>query len=76
MDNGLIAVAVALAIGLPALGAAIGQGNTAASAVEAMSRQPEIKGDLQTSMILGMGLIEALAIYGLLIAFMLLAKIG
>ena len=74
--NGLIAIGAALAIGLSAMGAGIGQGNTAASTVEAMARQPEIAGDLRTNMILGMGLIEALAIYGLLIAFMLIGKMA
>lgn len=76
MENGLTALAAALAIGLSAIGAAIGQGMSAAATLEAMSRQPEKFGDLRTTMILAMGLIEALAIYGLLIAFMLISKIG
>ncbi len=74
--SGLIAIAAALAIGLSAIGPAIGQGIAAAKAMEAMARQPEMAGTIRTSMILALALMEALTIYGLLIAFMLVAKIG
>lgn len=74
--QGLIAIATSLAIGLPALAAGIGQGLAASKALEGMARQPEMKGDLRTNMILALGFIEALAIYGLVIAFMLYGKIG
>ena len=40
-----------------------------------MARQPEMAGTLRTGMILALALMEALAIYGLLIAFMLVAKV-
>jgi ATP synthase F0, C subunit len=69
---GLIAIAAALAIGLSTIGAGIGQGIAASKALESMARQPEMKGKLQTTMILAMGIIEALAIYGLLMAFIIL----
>lgn len=69
---GLIAIAAALAIGLSTIGAGIGQGIAASKALESMARQPEMKGKLQTTMILAMGIMEALAIYGLLIAFIIL----
>ncbi len=75
MEIGFIALAAALAIGLIALGAGLGQGKAAAATVESMARQPEQMGNLRTTMILAMGLMEALAIYGLLIAFMLIGKI-
>lgn len=74
--SGLIAIAAALAIGLSAIGPGIGQGIAAAKAMEAMARQPEMAGTIRTSMILALALMEALTIYGLLIAFMLTAKIG
>ena len=48
---------------------------TAAKTMEAMARQPEIAGQLRSTLILSLGLIESLVIYGLLIAFMLVAKI-
>lgn len=71
---GLIAIAAALAIGLSTIGVGIGQGMAAAKALESMARQPEMHGKLQTTMILAMGLMEALAIYGLLIAFIILGN--
>ena len=74
--SGLLAIAAALAIGLSAICPGIGQGIAAAKAMEAMARQPEMAGTIRTSMILALALMEALTIYGLLIAFMLMAKIG
>ncbi len=74
MTNGLIAIAAALAICVSTFGPAIAQGNTAARAMEGIARQPEAAGEIRTSMILALALMEALTIYGLLIAFMLLGK--
>lgn len=74
--EGLIALAAGLAIGLSSLGPGIGQGITAKGALEGMARQPEASGDIRVSMILALAFMEALTIYGLLIAFMLLGKIG
>jgi F-type H+-transporting ATPase subunit c len=51
------------------------QGLTAGKAVDAIARQPEAAGDIRTSLILSLSLMEALTIYGLLIAFMLVGKI-
>ena len=75
MGSGLIALGAALAIALSTIGPGIGQGIASGKALEAMARQPEMYGKIQTNMILGMALMEALAIYGLLISFMLVAKI-
>ena len=75
MTSGIIAIAAALAIALSTIGPAIGQGMTASKAMEAMARQPEAAKDIRSSLILSLGLMEALTIYGLLIAFMLVAKI-
>jgi len=75
MNSGLIAIAAALAIAISTLGPAIGQGKTAAKAMEAIARQPEAAKDIRSTLILSLGLMEALTIYGLLIAFMLVAKI-
>ena len=73
--TGLIALAAALSIALSAVGVAVGQGMAASKAIESMARQPEMQGKLQSTMILAMGFMEALAIYGLVIAFMLIGKI-
>ena len=75
MTTGLIAIAAALAIAISTLGPALAQGKTAAAAMEAIARQPEAAGEIRSTLILSLGLMEALTIYGLLIAFMLVAKI-
>ena len=74
--NALLGLAAAIAIAISTIAPAIGQGKTASKAVESMARQPEAAGSIQTAMILGMAFMEALTIYGLLIAIMILGKIG
>ena len=74
-SSGIIALAVALAIAVSTIAPAISQGKTAAAAMEAIARQPEAAGDIRSTLILSLGLMEALTIYGLLIAFMLIGKI-
>jgi len=69
-------LAAALAIGLSALGGAIGQGRAAGSALEGIARNPQASGKIFVPMIVGLALIESLVIYGLLIAFQLFGKIG
>ena len=70
----LIGIAAALAIGLSTIGPGIGQGIASAKALEGMAKQPEMAGDLRTSMIPALAFMEAMSIYGLLIAFLLLGK--
>ena len=72
-NNGLFAIAIMMGLAIAAC--AIAQGLVASKSVGAMARQPELTGKLQTVMILALSLIEALAIFGLLIAFMMLGKI-
>lgn len=74
-SSGIIAIAAALAIALSTIGPAIAQGLTASKAMDAIARQPEAAGDIRSTLILSLGLMEALTIYGLLIAFMLVSKI-
>ena len=61
MTSGIIAIAAALAISVSTMGPAIGQAEAA--------------GEIRSTLILSLGLMEALTIYGLLIAFMLVAKV-
>ena len=75
MESAIIAIAAALSIALSTIGPGIGQGLAASKAMEAMARQPEMAKDIRSSLILSLGLMEALTIYGLLIAFMLVGKI-
>lgn len=71
---GLIAIGAALAIGLATLGPGIGQGLAASKALEGIARQPEAAGMIRTNMILSFAFMESLSIYGLLVAFLLFAK--
>lgn len=75
MRSEIIAIAAAIAIGLSTLGPAIGQGMTAKSAMESIARQPDAAKDIRSTLIIALALMEALTIYGLLIAFMLVSKI-
>jgi F-type H+-transporting ATPase subunit c len=75
-SDAYIALAAGLAIGIAALGAALGQGRAVAAAMESIGRNPNSADRLFTPMILGLALIEALAIYALVIAFLLQGKIG
>jgi F-type H+-transporting ATPase subunit c len=63
-----------IAIGLASLGTGIGIGILAAKAVEGTARQPEAAGQIQKLMILAIAFIEALCLYALLVAFMLIGK--
>lgn len=57
-------------LSIAALGAALGIGRAVSSAMEAMGRQPEAIGQIQTAMIIGSAFIEALAIYALISWFL------
>jgi F-type H+-transporting ATPase subunit c len=70
------ALGAALAVGLAALGAGIGDGLVSSAAVSGIARQPEAKGNIMTLMFISVGLIEAMPIIGVVIAFMLIGKIG
>jgi F-type H+-transporting ATPase subunit c len=63
-----------LAAGLGAIGPGIGMGTTVASAIDATVRQPESEGKVKVLMFIGLAFMEALALYALVIAFILLSK--
>jgi len=73
--TGLIAIGAGLAIGLAALGCGIGQGRASGSALEGIARNPGAATKIFGPMILGLALIESLAIYALIIAFILSGKL-
>ena len=74
-DSAIIAIAAAISIAFSTIGPAMGQGKTAAAAMESIARQPDAAGDIRSSLIISMAMMEALTIYGLLIAFLLVAKV-
>ncbi len=73
--KGLIALAGGLGLGLAAFGAALGQGRATAAAMESIGRNPNSADRIFTPLIVGLALMEALALYALVIAFLLQNKI-
>lgn len=75
MDLGAgAALGAAIAVGLAALGAGIGDGLVTGNAVQSLARQPEARGSIMTTMFISVGLIEAMPIIAVVIAFMLMGK--
>jgi F-type H+-transporting ATPase subunit c len=77
MDNVLAFYSISIlaagfTIALAVIGAASAQGKAAASAFEAMARQPEAQGGINSSLILSLALIESLAIYALAVSLIIL----
>jgi F-type H+-transporting ATPase subunit c len=68
---GLSYLAAGLGAGLVVVGAAMGIGKLAGSALEGMARQPEVSGDLRTAMIIAAALIEGFTFFALVVTFML-----
>ena len=65
-------LAASLAIGLGALGPGLGIGILGAAAMNAIGRNPEARGAILTNMILAIAFAEPIAIYALIVAFLLL----
>jgi F-type H+-transporting ATPase subunit c len=74
-EKGLIALAAGLGLGVAALGTALGQGRATAAAMESIGRNPNSADKIQTPLIIGLALMEALTLYALVIAFFLQGKI-
>lgn len=68
-------VGAGAAVGLAGLGCGIGQGLTAGNTTAGIARNPGAAGTMNTPFILGMVLIESIAIYGLLIGLLLWLKL-
>jgi F-type H+-transporting ATPase subunit c len=64
LGNGLV-------YGLAAIGPGLGIGYLVGKTVEAMARQPEMQGQLQTTMFIGVAFVEALALFGFVLAFVI-----
>ncbi len=60
-----------LVYGLAAIGPGIGLGILMGKSVEAMARQPEYAGQVRAIMFIGIGLIEALALFGFVLSFII-----
>ncbi|CAC9922136.1 ATP synthase F0, C subunit [Aedoeadaptatus nemausensis] len=68
---GCSAIGAGLAV-IAGIGSGIGQGYAAGQAASAVGRQPEAKGDIVQTMLLGQAVAETTGIYGLVIAIILL----
>lgn len=68
-------IGAALAAGLAVIGAGIGIGRIGGSAVEGMARQPENSARIQTAMIISAALIEGVALFVAVIAFLMQGKV-
>ena len=72
---GLILGACALGAGMAmiaGIGPGIGEGNAVAKACEAIGRQPESKGSVTTTMLMGCAIAETTGLYALVIAILLI----
>ena len=70
-QEGLKAIATAIAISVGAIGPGLGIGILAGKALEAIGRNPEAESKIRTNMILAAAFAEAIAIYALVIALII-----
>ena len=71
----MLALTVPVSLGIAAVGSAIGLGKVVAGAMDATGRQPEASTKILISMAVGCAFIEALTIYALVFAFVIIGKI-
>ena len=71
----LLAIGAGIAV-LGAIGAGVGIGVATGKATEAIARQPEAAGKINSTLIIGCALAEATAIYGFVIALMIIVLLG
>jgi F-type H+-transporting ATPase subunit c len=65
-------IAVGIAMGLGTIGTGVGMGNGLSGATNAVGRNPEAQGKILLTMMVGLAMIESLAIYALVIALIML----
>jgi F-type H+-transporting ATPase subunit c len=70
-----IAISAGVAVAIAAFGAALGQGRVGAAAMESIGRNPNAADRLFLPLVLTLALLEALALYGFVIAILLQGKI-
>ncbi len=73
---GWVALAAGLCMGIGTLGGALGQGRTAAAALEGIARNPQAAPKVQTPMIIALAMTESLVLFALVIAFLLQGKVS
>ncbi|MDT6981013.1 F0F1 ATP synthase subunit C [Levilactobacillus zymae] len=68
------AIAAGIAMFGAAVGGGIGDGIVISKTLEGMVRQPELSGQLRTTMFIGVGLVEAMPIISFVVALMIMNK--
>jgi F-type H+-transporting ATPase subunit c len=71
VSGSVSAIGKGLVYGLGAIGPGIGIGFLVGKSVEAMARQPEAAGMVRTTMFLGIAFVEALALFGFVLSFII-----
>lgn len=71
LDMSLAAMGAGIGAGIVAIGAGIGIGRIGGSAMEAMARQPEAAGRIQTAMLIIAALVEVIALFSAVICFII-----
>ncbi|MCR4419538.1 MAG: ATP synthase F0 subunit C [Clostridia bacterium] len=71
----LVGIGAGLAIGLAAMGSGIGQGVATRGAMEGIARQPEVAGEIRTTLLIALAFMEALTLFSFVIAILLWTKI-
>ena len=69
---GCCALGAGICMGIGAIGPGIGEGHAVAKACEAIGRQPESKGAVTTTMLMGCAVAETTGLYALVIAILLI----
>ena len=72
---GLLALGIALSIGIAALGASLGQGKAISSALDGIARNPGAREKILMPLMVGLAFIESLAIYALIVALLMVNKL-
>ena len=74
MSGTIIAIGAAIAV-LTGIGAGVGIGIATSKAVDAIARQPEADGKIRSALLLGCALAEATAVYGLVVALLIIVML-
>jgi F-type H+-transporting ATPase subunit c len=72
----VIAIVIGIICFACSFAAATSDSKVVATALESIARQPEVEGSLFRAMLIGIGLVESIPIIAIVIAFMLLGKLG
>ncbi|MCR9251775.1 MAG: ATP synthase F0 subunit C [bacterium] len=71
LEGSIAIMGAGIGAGLVAIGAGIGIGKIGGSAMEAMGRQPEAAGKVQTAMLIIAALIEVIALFGVVVCLLI-----